>query len=106
VNRFAQVGQSTVPERPPIIARQFTGGNAPANVHRDPEGRPKKSPSLAASSRAQPFFRRSEGSCAESSRGVVEMRVRSLAPLVKTRGFGMTPSTLDIDGGHVTIELR
>jgi len=46
----------------------------------------------AASSRAKPFFRRSEGSCAESSRGVVEIRARSLAPLVKTRGVGMTPS--------------
>jgi hypothetical protein len=40
-----------------------------------------------ASSRAEPHFRRSEGSCA----GYMEwLHARSLAPLEKTRGFGMT----------------
>jgi len=71
VNRFAQVGQSTVPEGPPTIARQLTGEKALKPV----------------SSRAQPLFRRSEGSCAESSRGRVEIHARSLAPLVKNAGL-------------------
>ena len=40
-----------------------------------------------ASSRAKPFFRRSEGSRV----GSLAVRARSLGPLVKTRPFGMTP---------------
>jgi len=43
------------------------------------------------------------GATSEWWRGLCELHARSLAPLVKTRGFGMTPSGC-ADAGYVALK--